>query len=212
MPDWTTFGLFLAATVVLALTPGPGIFYVLTRSIKGGRREGVTSALGTAVGGMAHVVAAGLGLSAILMTSATAFAVVKYAGAAYLVYLGVRILLERETPTAVDEGGKGEQDYRTAFYQGIITELLNPKTALFFLSFLPQFINLQGAVLVQFLLLGSITVFCNTTVDFFVVMLAEPIRNLWQKSERVRRGQQVASGIAMITLGAYVASSGNSSK
>jgi threonine/homoserine/homoserine lactone efflux protein len=212
MPEWTTFGLFLTATLVLAFTLGPGIFYVLTRSIKGGRREGSASALGTAVGGMAHVVAAGVGLSAILMTSAVAFTIVKYAGAAYLIYLGIRILLERETLTEMVEAGVVVQNQRTAFYQGIVTELLNPKTALFFLSFLPQFINPQGAVLFQFMLLGSITIFCNTAVDFIVVTLAEPIRNLWQKSERGRRGQRVASGVAMITLGAYVATSGNSSE
>lgn len=209
MPTTTALGLFLAATLILAFTPGPGIFYVLTRSIKGGRREGVDSALGTAVGGMAHVVAAGVGLSAILMTSALAFMVVKYAGAAYLIYLGVRTLLERESPTDTMTNGQPVPNRRSAFYQGIVTEVLNPKTALFFLSFLPQFINPQGAVLFQFILLGSITVFCNTAVDFLVVMLAEPIRALWQRSARVRRGQQVASGVGMIALGAYVATSGN---
>ena len=132
MPDAARFGFFLTAAILLAITPGPGIFYVLTRSLKGGRAEGLASSFGTAVGGFAHVVGAALGLSAILATSSIAFTIIKYVGAAYLVYLGIRtlrsdddILLDANVPSSTT---------RDAFRQGIITEVLNPKTALFFKS------------------------------------------------------------------------------
>src|SRR5688572_23398904 len=129
MPDIATLSLYLAAAIVLAITPGPGIFYVLTRSLKGGRREGYASSFGTAIGGLFHVVAAALGLSAILATSALAFFVVKYAGAAYLIYLGIRTLMSKDDmPDMETEVVSNNQ---RAFYQGILTEVLNPKTALF---------------------------------------------------------------------------------
>lgn len=205
MPDAATFGLFLTAAFVLAVTPGPGIFYVLTRSLKGGRGEGISSTFGTAVGGLAHVVVAALGLSALLMTSATAFTVVKLAGAAYLVYLGVRTLLGRDDHE--DDAGTVEPDqqHRDAFYQGILVEVLNPKTALFFLAFLPQFVDPQGSVAAQILLLGSICVSLNTTVDLVVAGFAGPIGRRMRDSVRFRRGQRLFSGCALIGLGVYVA-------
>src|SRR5215207_10025397 len=179
MPDTHTFSLYLTAAFLLAITPGPGIFYVLTRSIKGGRREGYVSALGTAVGGLFHVVAAALGLSAILATSAAAFTIVKYLGAAYLVYLGIRAILAKDdlpdSPDAPQDTGK------RAFYQGILTEVLNPKTALFFLAFIPQFIDLTRPVIPQFILLGSISVALNTSADILVATLAGPIGNQLRK-------------------------------
>src|SRR5712691_9399323 len=130
------FLLFLAAALLLAITPGPGIFYVLARSLAGGRREGVLSSFGTFVGGLFHVLAAALGISAILAASAVAFHTVKYAGAAYLVWLGIRMIRTRNAEMAVS----AEKPSQGAFRQGIFTEVLNPKTALFFLSFIPQFI------------------------------------------------------------------------
>src|SRR5437899_6766355 len=129
--------LFLAAALLLAITPGPGIFYVLARSLAGGKREGMLSSLGTFVGGLFHVLAAALGLSAILAASAVAFHAVKYAGAAYLVWLGIRMIRTRNAEIAVS----ASQPSQDAFRQGILTEVLNPKTALFFLSFIPQFIT-----------------------------------------------------------------------
>ena len=138
MLDRHLLALFLAAATLLAVTPGPGIFYVLARTLSGGKREGVLSALGTLVGGSIHVLAAGFGLSAVLAASATAFSVVKYAGAIYLVWLGFRMIRTRNVP--MDEPSEtGNSNH--AFRQGIVTEVLNPKTALFFLSFLPQFVN-----------------------------------------------------------------------
>ena len=195
--------LFLAAATLLAVTPGPGIFYVLARTLSGGKREGVLSALGTFIGGTVHVLAAGFGLSAVLAASATAFAVVKYAGALYLVWLGFRMIRTRNVP--LDEPSEtGKTNH--AFRQGVVTEVLNPKTALFFLSFLPQFVNLAlGHIVVQFLLLGIMSVSMNTTADLFVVSFAAPIGTRLRSSARFRRNQRVASGVGMIGLGAFVA-------
>ena len=201
----TSFILFLTAAAVLAITPGPGIFYVLTRSIRGGRKEGFTSSLGTAVGGLAHVLAAALGLSAVLMTSAVAFQVVKYAGAIYLVYLGLRTLLRPVEPVGV---AAGPTEQRNAFYQGILTEVLNPKTALFFLAFIPQFVNPAGPVVAQFILLGCISVLLNTTVDLVVAFFAGPLGQRLADSVRFRRGQQLFSGCSLIALGMYAARPG----
>jgi threonine/homoserine/homoserine lactone efflux protein len=209
MPDSAAFAVFLTAAVILALTPGPGIFYVLARSLQGGRRIGLASAFGTALGGLVHVTAAALGLSALLATSALAFSVVKYAGAAYLLYLGIRTLLLREAPPVAVAGPPAVA--RRAFYQGIATEVLNPKTALFFLAFIPQFINPHGLVVVQFLLLGAISVLLNTSADLLVVTLAGPIGQRLQTRPRFRRGQQMFSGCMLLGLGTYVALSGERS-
>ncbi|HXR38431.1 MAG TPA: LysE family translocator [Terracidiphilus sp.] len=203
MLDGRLFLLFLAAAVLLAVTPGPGVFYVLARTIAGGRREGVLSALGTLAGGLVHVVAAGLGLSAVLAASAAAFAVVKYAGAFYLLWLGLSMIRSRnaEMVPAV-----ASSPCRHAFRQGVITEVLNPKTALFFLSFIPQFVNPgRGHIVLQFLLLGCVSVCLNTSADLVVVSFAAPIGARLRSSPRWRRNQRVTSGLAMIGLGAFVA-------
>lgn len=206
MPDKTHFLLFLSAALLLAVTPGPGIFYVLARTLKGGRQEGLASSLGTAVGGLGHVVAAALGISTLLATSALAFEAVRYLGAAYLMYLGVRTLLARDAaslPDAVDD-----PQTKRALYQGILTEALNPKTALFFLAFIPQFVNTRAAVLPQFLLLGTISVLLNTSADIVVVVLAGPIGKRMKESLKLRRNQRIFSGCSLIGLGGYVAVSG----
>jgi threonine/homoserine/homoserine lactone efflux protein len=202
MTDTHHFLLFLGAAVVLAITPGPGIFYVLARTLGGGRREGVESALGTLVGGTMHVTAAALGLSAILAASALAFHTVKYAGAAYLVWLGIRMIRDRsaEMPAQTVVRNRG------SFRQGVLTETLNPKTALFFLSFIPQFIvATRGHVFLQFVALGTISVLLNTIADLVVVFMAGPLERKFKSSTGFRRRQRVASGIGIIGLGAYVA-------
>ena len=206
MPTATSFGIFLTAAIVLAITPGPGIFYVLTRSLKGGRREGIASSFGTALGGLVHVLAAALGVSAILATSALAFTMVKYIGAAYLIYLGVRTLFANDD---MDLGASfTATNTRRACYQGITTEMLNPKTALFFLAFIPQFVNPHGVIVVQFILLGCISVVLNTSADVVVALLAGPIGQRLRASARFRRRQRLATGSALIGLGAYVAVTG----
>jgi threonine/homoserine/homoserine lactone efflux protein len=203
MLDTRLLALFLAAATLLAVTPGPGIFYVLARTLSGGRREGVLSAFGTFIGGSVHVLGAGLGLSAVLAASATAFAVVKYAGALYLVWLGVRMIRTRNV--AMDEPVETSKTNH-AFRQGVVTEVLNPKTALFFLSFLPQFVKPSlGHVVVQFLLLGILSVALNTAADLLVVSFAAPIGKRLRSSARFRRNQRIGSGLGMIGLGAFVA-------
>jgi threonine/homoserine/homoserine lactone efflux protein len=203
MFDARHFLLFLAAALLLAITPGPGIFYVLARSLAGGRPEGMLSSFGTFVGGLFHVLAAALGISAILAASAVAFHTVKYAGAAYLVWLGIRMIRARNEETIVSASQPAAAG---AFRQGILTEVLNPKTALFFLSFIPQFIAPErGHVFLQFVLLGALSVLLNTAADLVVVVLAAPLERRLKSSVRFRRGQRVASGLGMITLGAYVA-------
>lgn len=177
MPSHAHFGLFFATAVLLAITPGPGIFYVLARSLRGGRSEGIASSLGTTVGGLAHVLAAAFGLSALLASSAVAFSLVKYAGAAYLVFLGIRTLLGNDTVSAINLSSSHAAS-RQAFFQGILTEALNPKTALFFLAFIPQFIDPRGHVALQFLLFGFISVALNSTVDLIVAVAAGPIGHL----------------------------------
>ncbi len=196
--------MFLGAALVLAITPGPGIFYVLARSLRGGRREGVLSAAGTFLGGLVHVCAAALGLSAILAASAIAFETVRYAGAAYLIFLGYRMIRSRHE--SMDGGQLDTSAGRNTFVQGVITEVLNPKTALFFLSFIPQFVSVQqGHIAVQFLTLGAISVTLNTCADTLVACFAGPLGSRMKKSAKFRSGQRTASGAAMIGLGVYVA-------
>jgi len=197
------FLVFLGAALVLAITPGPGIFYVLARSLRGGRREGVLSAAGTFLGGLVHVVAAAFGLSAILAASAIAFETVRYAGAAYLIYLGYRMIRNRHQEAFDLDQAEAS---RGTFVQGVTTEVLNPKTALFFLSFIPQFVSVQqGHVAVQFLLLGSISVTLNTCADLLVARFAGPLGARMRRSAKLRSRQRSASGVAMIGLGVYVA-------
>jgi threonine/homoserine/homoserine lactone efflux protein len=198
------FALFLSAAILLAVAPGPGMLYVLARSLAGGKREGVLSALGTLAGGMAHVFAAAAGVSLILARSALAFATVKYAGAAYLCFLGVRMILEarRDDPLATAFPPSG----RNPFWQGVTTEVLNPKTALFFLSFIPQFVDrASGHIFAQFLLLGSISVALNTSADLIVTVLAGPLGDRIRSSAKFRRQQRTLTGAVMIGLGTYLA-------
>lgn len=202
MTDQHHFFLFLGAALVLAITPGPGIFYVLARTLAGGRREGIESALGTFFGGLFHVFAAALGISAVLAASAVAFHTVKYAGAAYLIWLGIRMIRTRNEEMPDETAGRAQGSFR----QGVLTEALNPKTALFFLSFIPQFIaTARGHVFLQFIVLGATSVVLNTIADLVVVYMAEPLQRKLKGSARFRRRQRVASGLGMIGLGAYVA-------
>jgi threonine/homoserine/homoserine lactone efflux protein len=210
----TRFLLFLTAAVLLAIAPGPGMLYVLARSLAGGKREGVLSALGTFLGGMVHVLAAALGVSIILAKSAVAFATVKYIGAAYLCFLGVRMILDarNEKAHALDtisgDVPGSVKPARNPLWQGVATELLNPKTALFFLSFIPQFVNRGGGqVFLQFIALGTISVVMNTTSDLMVIALAGLLGERIRASASFRRRQRTVTGAIMIGLGTYLATS-----
>ncbi len=211
MIDSAKLVIFLTAAVLLAIVPGPGMLYVLARSLAGGRREGILSALGTFAGGMVHVLAAAAGVSVILAKSAAAFATVKYLGAAYLCFLGIRMILDaRKAPPESDSGVADQSTLprRGPFWQGVTTEVLNPKTALFFLSFIPQFVNREsGHVFLQFFLLGSVSVGLNTSADLIVTALAGPLGNYIRSSATFRKRQRTATGVIMIGLGTYLATS-----
>ena len=198
-----SFLAFLAAAIVLAITPGPGIAYVVARTVAGGRTEGLASCLGTAIGGMFHVLAAALGLSLIVAQSALAFGLVKYLGAAYLVYLGVRLLLRKDSVFPVES--VAAHGARKALREGIVVEALNVKTALFFLAFLPQFVSTAELVIPQLVLLGSVCVALNTCADGVAVYAAD--RLLESSAARAARARLLtrASGVTMIGLGTTLA-------
>ena len=198
-----SFATFFFAAVVLAITPGPGIAYVVARTVAGGRSEGLASCLGTGVGGMLHVLAAALGLSLIIAQSAVAFSLVKYLGAAYLIYLGIRLLLRKDPEFRVKP--VAAQGVRRAFAEGIVVEALNVKTALFFLAFLPQFVSPSDPLIPQLVLLGSICVALNTLVDVIAVVAAD--RFLKSDTARAARARLLTrvSGVTMLGLGAYLA-------
>jgi threonine/homoserine/homoserine lactone efflux protein len=198
-----SFVAFLIAAAVLAVTPGPGIAYVVARTVAGGRAEGLASCIGTGIGGLAHVLAAALGLSIVIAQSALAFTLVKVVGAAYLVYLGVRLLMRKEPPA--EPGRMSPQGTRRALLEGVAVEVLNVKTALFFLAFLPQFVNPAEPLIPQLVLLGGICVALNTAVDVVAVFAAE--RLLASQAARSRRAHLMtcASGVTMIGLGIFLA-------
>src|SRR5436305_5753206 len=180
MPELTQFALFFAAAFVLAVTPGPGIFYVAARSLAGGRAEGVASSLGTGLGGMVHVFAGSLGVSAVVLASAELFTALKLIGAAYLIWLGFRTLQStRRDAWTVLNGGSAPPPIgpRRAFREGVLVEALNPKTAAFFLAFVPQFVDpRKGSVALQFMVLGFVSVALNTFADVVVTTAASGIR------------------------------------
>jgi threonine/homoserine/homoserine lactone efflux protein len=208
MFDSTRMALFFTAAMLLAVAPGPGMLYVLARTLAGGKREGALSAFGTFLGGMVHVLAAALGVSIILARSAVAFATVKYAGAAYLCFLGVRMIVDarKEGRVTIESEPQVSTSGKNPLWQGIATEILNPKTALFFLSFIPQFVNRQaGHVFFQFVALGTFSVALNTAADLIVIVLAGPLGRLIRSSPTFRRRQRTVTGTIMIGLGTYLA-------
>jgi threonine/homoserine/homoserine lactone efflux protein len=198
-----SFLAFIIAAIILAVTPGPGIAYVVTRTVAGGRPEGLASCFGTGLGGMIHVLAAALGLSLIVAQSAVAFNLVKFLGAAYLIYLGIRLLLRREPSFTVEP--VASHGTRRALFEGVVVEALNVKTALFFLAFLPQFVASGKPLVPQLMLLGSICVVLNTLVDVIAVFAAD--RLLQSSAARDARARLLTrtSGVTMLGLGAYLA-------
>lgn len=205
MPDHNQFALFLAAALLLAIVPGPGIFYVASRTLIGGRAEGIASSFGTGLGGIVQVLAGALGVSALVLASAELFTSLKLLGAAYLVWLGLRTILSaREDALAVvtAQTGAFPVGTRRAFREGVIVEALNPKTALFFLAFVPQFLNPSaGHVALQFGVLGLISVAFNTSADMAVTYAAGAVRSGVATRPGLIRRLREASGAVMIALG-----------
>lgn len=198
-----SFLAFAVAAIVLAVTPGPGVAYVVARTVAGGRSEGLASCFGTAIGGMLHVLAAALGLSLVVAQSAAAFNAVKYLGAAYLVCLGLRLFLRKDQ--GLTAGPVRSQGVRRALLEGVVVEALNVKTALFFLAFLPQFVLPGEPLAPQLVLLGSVCVALNTLVDVMAVLATD--RLLDSGAARAARARLLTrlSGATMLGLGAYLA-------
>jgi threonine/homoserine/homoserine lactone efflux protein len=199
MPEPHTFLVFAAASVVLLVVPGPAVIYVITRGAVHGRRAGVVSVLGVALGNFTHAIAAAVGISALIASSATAFSIVKYAGAVYLIYLGIRALSNGDdAPTLV---GHRERTDRRLFWEGFVVDLLNPKTALFFLAFLPQFVDPdQGAVAPQMLILGAVFTSLGLLSDGTYAVTAGTVGQRLRTARaelRLRR----ASGVVYLGLG-----------
>lgn len=207
MPTAAEWLIFLGTASLFAVTPGPGVLYVLARSLRGGRGEGIRSVLGNGIGASVHVAAAALGLSALLATSTVAFAVVKYAGAAYLLWLGIHAILRRhQDGPAADAGGPARRWARSPLLQGAVSELLNPKTALYFMALLPHFVHPESApAALVFILLGLIAVAMAMIVDLLVAVWAGRFGAALARNPRWRVRQRVASGLTMIGLGGFVA-------
>jgi threonine/homoserine/homoserine lactone efflux protein len=207
MTDAGTLAVFAAASLALAVVPGPAVLYIVAQSVHGGRRAGVVSALGVASGGLVHVLAAVIGLSAILAASAEAFTVVKLLGAAYLVYLGIRTLLGRDDRIG---GRAAEPTLGRTFRQGIVVNVLNPKTALFFLAFLPQFVDPDGSTRGQLAALGAIFVVIALTSDLVWALVAGTAGAVLRRSKTFLRVQRYVSGTIFVGLGALAATTGRS--
>jgi threonine/homoserine/homoserine lactone efflux protein len=205
VPAASTLALFCAAALALIVVPGPAVAYIVTQSVDKGRGAGLVSALGIASGGLVHVAAATAGLSALLASSATAFTVVKIAGAVYLIAIGVRRLLARQED---DEGEPqaAEASRRRLFAQGAVVNILNPKTALFFLAFLPQFVDPdRGAVPVQVAFLGAMFVLIAVVSDSAYALAAAALARRLRRSERARRIRRLVTGGVFVVLGVTAA-------
>src|SRR5215510_3063949 len=211
MPEWSTLSLFITAALVLVFVPGPNTLYIIARSVQQGRLAGFVSSLGIQVGSLFHIAAAALGVSALLLSSALAFSVVKYVGAAYLIYLGVKTLLTREK---IAEAETVEvKSFSRAFYQGVLVSLLNPKAALFFFAFLPQFVDAKrGPAATQILFLGGIVVVLGALSDSIYALLSGSVGNLLRGNLRLLRAQRYFAGSVYIGLGAMTALTGSSKK
>ena len=197
--DFASLALFSAAALAIAVSPGPGIFYVAARTLAGGRGEGLASSFGTGLGGLVHVAAGAVGVSALVMASAEAFTILKLAGALYLVWIGIKAIREARQPFEAKVTTTGAA---RAFREGILVEALNPKTAAFFLAFLPQFVDPSaGPVWLQFLLLGLISVVLNTAVDVVVAMLASRARSIAVGRPTLLRRLRTGAGGAIAALG-----------
>ncbi|MCP4419940.1 MAG: LysE family translocator [Chloroflexi bacterium] len=207
MFEWTTLFTFSMAATMLIVVPGPAVLYVVARSIDQGRLAGIVSVLGIGLGALVHALAAAVGITAVLAASAVAFSTVKYLGAAYLIYLGITTLLKKSKPqeTIVIE----PKPLWHIFRQGFVVNLLNPKTALFFLAFLPQFADpARGSVPVQTFLLGLIFVTIALVSDGFYALLAGKLGGWLKQSDRFQQRQRYFSGSVYIALGVATAVSG----
>jgi len=211
LPDPGTLAVFAAAAVALLVIPGPAVLYIVAQSIEHGRAAGLVSMLGVQVGALVHVAAAALGLSALLLQSATAFNVVKFAGAAYLIFLGLRKLLTRERFETTGERPPRRLD--KLFVQGIVVNILNPKTALFFFAFLPQFVDVsKGSVGLQIAILGIFFILIAVVSDGMYALAAGTASDWLRGSSAFLRAERWISGTVLVGLGVTAALSGSNRK
>lgn len=200
MPDPTLWGLFVVASVVLLLTPGPAVLYIVARSVEQGRAAGLVSVLGIHLGTIAHVTAAAVGLSALILSSALAFAIVKYLGVAYLIWIGIRTLMAKDP--APEAPVVPAAPLHRAFRDGFVVNLLNPKTAIFFLAFLPQFVDpARGALHWQILVLGLTFMGLGIVSDGMFALLAGAAGDFLRRNRRFLRLQRWFAGTSFIGLG-----------
>ena len=209
MPAPEVFAAFAVASLALLIVPGPSVLYIVTRSIDQGRSAGLVSVLGIHTGSVVHVAAAALGVSAILASSAVAFGVVKYVGAAYLIWLGIRTIRERheERPS----GPVGGRSLGRVYAQGVVVNVLNPKTALFFLAFLPQFVDVsRGAVTLQIVILGLTFILLGFVSDGSYALVASRVSRRFSTRPRSERGtlRRWLPGLTLIGLGIVSALTG----
>lgn len=201
---------FISVTLALVFAPGPNTLYIIARTIQQGVWAGIVSCLGVQLGTLCHIVAASLGLSAVLVSSAIAFRTLKYAGAAYLIYLGIRTLLTRHDNENESRRVAAHEHLGRVFSQGLVVNLLNPKTALFFLAFLPQFIHpSDGHIAAQIALLGGILVLFGTLSDCTYAILAGQVKEYVNRSAKILRAQRYFAAAVYLSLGAATALSGN---
>ena len=208
MIDFATLATFVAVVFGLFLVPGPAVLLVLTRTAQGGRRVGIATGAGIATGDLVHTLLAAFGLSALLMTSAWAFGVVKLCGAGYLLWLGVKAFMEKAAaPAAADDRARVPAvSASRAFWQAIPAEVLNPKTALFFLAFMPQFVRAQrGQALAQFLILGLVFVAMSLVYSTTLAFAIRPIGRLVGRLGWLQRWKGKLIGVIFISLGVRVA-------
>jgi len=211
LPNHSSFLLFVSAALVLLAIPGPAVFYIVGRSIGQGRSAGLVSALGIGVGTLVHVAAAAVGLSALLMSSALAFSFVKYLGAAYLIYLGIQKLRNQDSFHPTEDAARSSLS--RVFGQGIIVNVLNPKTALFFFAFLPQFVDpARGTVALQILFLGTLFAVMGVASDSLWALFAGTVAQRLKSNARAMRVQRYLSGGMLISLGVATALAGNGTK
>lgn len=202
--NFSQFTAFLVVALFIIIAPGPDMAFIVSRSISGGKKEGIATAFGIQLGLVFHILLAAFGLSAILMTSAIAFQVMKYIGAAYLIYLGIQTIRDKKGINFNIQ--ENTVNMRKAFWQGAITNIFNPKMALFFLTFLPQFINPSiGSSFLQFVFLGVIFGILGLIFDISVSLIASSLKNFLTKNKTAMQWQKNISGITLIGLGTWLA-------
>jgi threonine/homoserine/homoserine lactone efflux protein len=210
-PSTPVFAAFIAASLVLAVTPGPGVFYIVTRGATQGRAAGLASVAGVALGNLGNAIAASLGLAALFAISSLAFTIVKYLGAVYLIYLGVRALRSRAAAGPAAELPLRVVTLRRIFADGFVVALLNPKTTLFFAAFLPQFLP-PAAGPAQTIAMGAITVLIGATTDTCYALASGAVKPWLARGGGVRDIGRYVSGGAFIGLGLLTAFTGQRTK